>query len=198
MATIANTMENQQQQMNKITDIPAGISQFLVQDNLGQNTPDNEVPPPPFSRPHEPTTAFRPEYPPIDRNDNDDQVQQTNPTSTILQLRFCPMQVKSQRYRVRLLKVGFRQHPLTLEKRVTRQSLLQPQTYSNEIQKDVHPRSEKQDDIGLVPQAVHMMKTKHIGFSSQRNIMILWKMDLKYHHLRPQQQILGRKTINCR
>ena len=40
LVTIANTMENQQQQMNKITDIPAGISQFLVQGNLGQNTPD--------------------------------------------------------------------------------------------------------------------------------------------------------------
>ena len=68
----------------------------------------------------------------------------------------------------------------------------------NEIQKEVHPRSEKQDDIGLVLQAVHMVKTKHVGFSSQRNIMILWKMDLKYHHLRPQQQILGWRTINCR
>ena len=34
MGTIANTMENQQQQMNKITDVLAGISQFLVQGNL--------------------------------------------------------------------------------------------------------------------------------------------------------------------
>ena len=34
MGTIAKTMENQQQQMNKITDVPAGISQFLVQGNL--------------------------------------------------------------------------------------------------------------------------------------------------------------------
>ena len=30
MATIANTMENEQQQINKITDILAGISQCLV------------------------------------------------------------------------------------------------------------------------------------------------------------------------
>ena len=35
MAAIANTMENQQQQMDKITDILAGIPQFLVQGNLG-------------------------------------------------------------------------------------------------------------------------------------------------------------------
>ena len=44
MGTIGNAMENQQQQMNKITDILAGISQFLVQGNLDQNTPNNEVP----------------------------------------------------------------------------------------------------------------------------------------------------------
>ena len=37
-------MEKQQQQMNKITDILAGISQFLVLGNSGQNTPNNEVP----------------------------------------------------------------------------------------------------------------------------------------------------------
>ena len=45
MATISNTMENQLQQMNKIIDILAGISQFLVKGNLGQNTPNNGVPP---------------------------------------------------------------------------------------------------------------------------------------------------------
>ena len=50
MATIANTMENQQQKMNKITDILAGISQFLMQDNLGQNTPNNGVPLPPANK----------------------------------------------------------------------------------------------------------------------------------------------------
>ena len=44
MATIANTTENQQQQMNKITDLLAGISQLLVQCNLGQNTPKNGIP----------------------------------------------------------------------------------------------------------------------------------------------------------
>ena len=45
MVTIANTMGNQQQQMNKITDILAGISQFLVQGNLGLDIPNNGVPP---------------------------------------------------------------------------------------------------------------------------------------------------------
>ena len=45
MVTTTNTMENQQQQMNKITDILAAISQFLVQGNFGQNTPNNGVPP---------------------------------------------------------------------------------------------------------------------------------------------------------
>ena len=45
MATIANSMENQQQRVNKIADFLAGISQFLMQGNEGQNTPNNEVPP---------------------------------------------------------------------------------------------------------------------------------------------------------
>ena len=45
MASIANTMENQQQRVNKIADILAGISQFSMQGNEGQNTPNNEVPP---------------------------------------------------------------------------------------------------------------------------------------------------------
>ena len=45
MATITNTMENQQQQVNKIADIVAGISQFSMQGNEDQNTPNNEVPP---------------------------------------------------------------------------------------------------------------------------------------------------------
>lgn len=44
MATIANNMENKHQQMNKITDLRAGISQFLVQRNLSQNTSNNGVP----------------------------------------------------------------------------------------------------------------------------------------------------------
>ena len=70
IATFVNTMEKQQQQMSKITDILAGISQFLVLGNSGQNTPNNEVP---FS-----TSQQQPlgqntseQVPPIDRNDND-------------------------------------------------------------------------------------------------------------------------------
>ena len=70
MATIANTMENQQQQMYKITDILAGISQFLVQGNLGQNTPNNGVPPSTSQK--QPLGQNTPERVlPIDRNDND-------------------------------------------------------------------------------------------------------------------------------
>ena len=78
MVTIANTMENQQQQMNKITDILAGISQFLVQGNLGKNTPNNRVPP--STSQHYSLGQNNPErVPPIDRNDND-QGQQPNQT----------------------------------------------------------------------------------------------------------------------
>ena len=44
MATIANNMENKHQRMNKITGLQAGISQFLVQENLSQNTSNNGVP----------------------------------------------------------------------------------------------------------------------------------------------------------
>ena len=51
MGTIANNMENKHQQMNKITDLQAGISQFFTSNNgvplstsqhqpLGQNTPE--------------------------------------------------------------------------------------------------------------------------------------------------------------
>ena len=66
MATIVNTMEYQQQQMNKITDILAGISQFLVQGNLGQNSPNNGVPPPTSQQ--QPLGQTTPErVPPIDR-----------------------------------------------------------------------------------------------------------------------------------
>ena len=78
MTTIANTMENQQQQMNKITDILAGISQFLVQGNLGQNTPSNGVSP--STSQQQPLGQTAPErVSPIDRNDNN-QGQQTNYT----------------------------------------------------------------------------------------------------------------------
>ena len=63
-------MEKQQQQMNKITDILAGISQFLVLGNSGQNTPNNEVPPSTSQQqPLDQNTSEQ--VPPIDRNDND-------------------------------------------------------------------------------------------------------------------------------
>ena len=45
----------------------------------------------------------------------------------------------------------------------------------------------------LVLQAVHMIKTKNTSFSPQRNMMMLWKLDLKCRLLWPQQQkSLGR------
>ena len=76
MTTIANTMENQQQQMNKITDILVGMSQCLVQGNLGQNTPNNGVPP--STSQQQPLGQIAPKrVSPIDKNDND-QGQQTN------------------------------------------------------------------------------------------------------------------------
>ena len=59
MATIVNTMENQQQQMNKITDILARISQFLVHGKLDRNTPNNGVPP--FTSQHQPLGQTTPE-----------------------------------------------------------------------------------------------------------------------------------------
>ena len=63
-------MEKQQQQMNKITDILAGISQFLVLGNSGQNTANNEVPPSTSQQqPLDQNTSEQ--VPPIDRNDND-------------------------------------------------------------------------------------------------------------------------------
>ena len=62
MATIANTME--------IIDTLAGVSQFLVLGNLGQNTPNNGVPPSTTQQqPLSQNTSER--VPPIDRNDND-------------------------------------------------------------------------------------------------------------------------------
>ena len=70
MATIANTMRNQQQQMVKITDILAGISQFLVQGNLGQNSPNNGVPRS-TSRQQALGQNTLERVPPIDRNDNE-------------------------------------------------------------------------------------------------------------------------------
>ena len=70
MDIIANAMENQQQQMNKITDILAGILQFLVQGNLDQNTPNNRVPPSIIQQQTLGKTTLE-RFPPIDRNDND-------------------------------------------------------------------------------------------------------------------------------
>ena len=65
--------------MNKITDILAKISQFLVQGNSDLNTPNNGVPPSNSQRQSfDHNTPKR--VPPIDRNDNDDQSQQTNQT----------------------------------------------------------------------------------------------------------------------
>ena len=56
--------------MNKITDILAGISQFLVHGNLGQNNPNNGVPP--SASQQQSLGQYTPErVPPIDRNDND-------------------------------------------------------------------------------------------------------------------------------
>ena len=45
-------------------------------------------------------------------------------------------------------------------------------------------------------QAVHMMKTKNTGFSPQRNIMMSWKLDLKYHLLWPKIES-GQLPANC-
>ena len=56
--------------MNKITNILAGISQFLVEGNLSQNTPNNGVPP--STSQQQPLGQNTPErVPPIDRYDND-------------------------------------------------------------------------------------------------------------------------------
>ena len=117
---------------------------------------------------------------------------------TILHLGFCPIQTKSQWYWARLLKAEFHQHALTLEKRVKRHCLLQPQIYSFRVKmrlKKMHIHIvRKKMTIILVLQAVHMTKTKNVGFSPLRNIMMLWKLDLKYH-LWPQQQISFGESI---
>ena len=65
--------------MNKITDILAGISQFLVQGNLGQNTPNNRVASSTSQQQPLGQTTFE-RVPPIDRNDNDQGGQQTDQT----------------------------------------------------------------------------------------------------------------------
>ena len=120
--------------------------------------------------------------------------------ATILHFRFRPIQVKSQWYQGRLLKLEFCPHVLTLllEKRVARHCLLQPQIYFFRV---MRMRFKKlyihvvQKNMATIPvlQAVHMMKTKNTSFSPQRNMIMLWKLDLKYRLPWPQQQkSLGR------
>ena len=150
MATIANLMENQQQQMNKITCILAGISQFLVQGNLRQNNPNNGVPPS-TSQQHylgqnTPESVLL-----IDRNDNYDQGQQRNQTgyNTLSGLLLNTSQkplVSGQTTQSRVLNTctdtgGKRDETLSLVA-----SYLFFQGTENEIQKDVHPRTAKEDD----------------------------------------------------
>ena len=66
----------------------------------------------------------------------------------MLHLGFCPIQVKIQR--ARLLKVEFHTHALTMEKGDETLSLAVSNLFfqgnENEIQKDVYPRSAKEDD----------------------------------------------------
>ena len=96
MATIVSTMENQQQQMNKITDILAGISQFLVQGNLGQDTPNNGIPP--STSQQQSLGQTTPEQiPPIEMTEMI-MIRASKQTirATILHLELYPIQVKSQ------------------------------------------------------------------------------------------------------
>ena len=116
-----------------------------------------------------------------------------NTMVTILHLGFCPIQVKSQRCWARLIKLEFCPHALSLQKRVTKNCLLQSQIYSFRVMRMrfkkiyIHVARKKMTII-LVLQAVHMMKTENTGLSPQRNMMMLWKLDLKYRLLWPQQQ----------
>ena len=155
----------------------------MVQENLGQNTPNNGVPP---STSQQQTLGHNTHerVPPIDRTENDRASKETR-RATILHLGFCPMQVKSQWYLARLLKVGFRPHALIPEKRMTRHSLLQPQILffqgnENEIQKVVYPGSAKEDD--------NNSSASGSTHDEDQYMMMLWKLDLKYCLLWPQQQ----------
>ena len=134
----------------------------MVQENLGQNTPKNGVPP---STSQQQTLGHNTHerVAPIDRTENDRASKETR-RATILHLGFCPMQVKSQWYLARLLKVGFRPHALIPEKRMTRHSLLQPQIYFFRVMRMrfkklcIQVVRKKMITI-LVLQAVCMMKT---------------------------------------
>ena len=162
MASIANTMENQQQRVNKIADILAGISQFLMQGNEGQNTPNNEVPP--STSQQQLSSQNTPErVPPLTTKIMIRATKQTR-WATTLHLGFCAIQV-----------IKFHPHALTVEKRVTRHCLLQPQIYFFRVMRMrfvklyIHVVQKKITTI-LVLQAVHMMRTRNTGFSPQKNI----------------------------
>ena len=119
--------------------------------------------------------------------------------ATILHLGFCPIQFKCQWCWARLLKVEFHPHALTLEKRVARHCLLQRQIYSSRVMRMRFKKMyihvvQKKMTIILVLQAVYMMKTENTGFSPQRDMMMLWKMDLKYRLLWPKIFLGG--TLN--
>ena len=148
MANTANIMENQQDQMNKITDILSGISQFLVQGNLRQNTSNNGIPP--STNQQQPLDQNNPEqFSPIYRNNKEDQVQQTNQTGHNTPFGVLPntsqeSMVLGQATQSRVPPTctdtgekGDRTLPLAAS------SLL---FQGNEIQKDVHPRCEKEDN----------------------------------------------------
>ena len=170
--------------MNKITDFLAGISQFLVQGNLGQNTLNSGVPPSTSQQQSGQNTPER--VPPIDRNDNDDQNQQTNQVGH--NTPFGVLSNASQKLMVFGQTTPSRVPPTctdTEEKSDKTLPLATPSLFfqGNETQKMYIQVVRKKMTIILVLQQVHMMKTKIIGFSPQRNIMILWKLDLKYRYL---------------
>ena len=174
--------------MNKITDILAGISQFLVQRNLTQNTPNNGVPP--YASQQQPLGQTTPERVlPIDRNDND-QSQQINQAGHNAPFGVLPN--ASQKPIVWGQTTQTRVPPTCTtdpgEKGDETLSLGASNLFfqSNEIEVQkvvyIHVVQKKMTTI-LVLQAVHMMKTKNTGFSPQRNMMMSWKLDLKYRLL---------------
>ena len=125
-----------------------------MQGNLGQNTPNNGVPlstsqQHPLNQTTTPKTVL-----PIDRNHND-QSQQTNQMGHNTPFGFLPnASQKPILSGQTILKLEFCLHALlTLEKRVTRLCLLQPQMSNlsfqgneTEIQKVVYSHSAKGDD----------------------------------------------------
>ena len=136
------------------------------QQSLGQNTPER--------------------VPPIDRNDNDDQDQQTNQVGH--NTPFGVLSNASQKLMVFGQTTPSRVPPTctdTDEKSDETLSLATPNLFfqRNEIQKMYIQVVRKKMTIILVLHQVHMMKTRIIGFSPQRNIMMLWKLDLKHRHL---------------